>query len=51
MLNLSSFRFMTAVLQKVAEKHSSVVAVVGKGHVPGIKSYWEQEISVWKGLF
>jgi hypothetical protein len=25
--------------------------VVGKGHVPGIKSYWEQEISVWKGLF
>ncbi|XP_065866601.1 uncharacterized protein [Euphorbia lathyris] len=31
-------------LLKVARQHSSVVAVVGKGHLPGIKKYWKQPI-------
>lgn len=38
--------FMTAVLQKVAEDHSSIVAVVGRGHIPGITRYWDQDILV-----
>ncbi|KAH7331763.1 hypothetical protein KP509_20G049400 [Ceratopteris richardii] len=36
--------FMSAALQKVAEQHSSVVAVVGRGHISGIAKYWGQDI-------
>jgi pheromone shutdown protein TraB len=37
---------MSSKLLKVAREHSSVVAVVGKGHVAGIKKHWEQPIQV-----
>ncbi|OAY64863.1 Uncharacterized protein ACMD2_13949 [Ananas comosus] len=36
--------YMSSKLLKVASEHSSVVAVVGKGHLPGIKKYWKQPI-------
>lgn len=39
-------QFMSSMLLKVAREHSSVVAVVGKGHLPGIKKNWEQPIEV-----
>ncbi|KAI5058947.1 hypothetical protein GOP47_0025266 [Adiantum capillus-veneris] len=38
--------FMTAALQKIAEHHSSIVAVVGRGHVAGITKYWGQDIPI-----
>ncbi|KAF0927073.1 hypothetical protein E2562_029832 [Oryza meyeriana var. granulata] len=38
--------FMSSKLLKVAREHSSVVAVVGKGHVSGIKKNWEQPIEI-----
>lgn len=38
--------FMASKLLQVASDHSSVVAVVGKGHLPGIKKYWKQPIEV-----
>ncbi|RWR84368.1 traB domain-containing protein [Cinnamomum micranthum f. kanehirae] len=41
--------YMSSTLLKVASKHSSVVAVVGKGHLLGIKKHWKQPIEV-KGL-
>lgn len=39
-------RFMSSMLLKVAREHNSVVAVVGKGHLPGIKKNWKQHIEV-----
>ncbi|KAL3322746.1 hypothetical protein AABB24_040040, partial [Solanum stoloniferum] len=39
-------QFMSSMLLKVAREHSSVVAVVGKGHLPGIKKNWKQPIEV-----
>ncbi|RWW82478.1 hypothetical protein BHE74_00009060 [Ensete ventricosum] len=39
-------RYMSSTLLKVAREHSSVVAVVGKGHLSGIKKKWEQPIEV-----
>ncbi|KAH0707794.1 traB domain-containing protein [Solanum tuberosum] len=39
-------QFMSSMLIKVAREHSSVVAVVGKGHLPGIKKNWKQPIEV-----
>ncbi|WMV59764.1 hypothetical protein MTR67_053149 [Solanum verrucosum] len=45
-LPLSLCRFMSSMLIKVACEHSSVVAVVGKGHLPGIKKNWKQPIEV-----
>ncbi|XP_049356274.1 uncharacterized protein LOC125820891 [Solanum verrucosum] len=39
-------QFMSSMLIKVACEHSSVVAVVGKGHLPGIKKNWKQPIEV-----
>jgi pheromone shutdown protein TraB len=33
-------------LLKSAREYSSVVAVVGKGHVSGIKKNWQQPIQV-----
>lgn len=38
--------YMSSKLLKVAREHSSVVAVVGKGHVSGIKKSWQQPIEV-----
>lgn len=37
---------MSSSLLRVGRENSSVVAVVGKGHMQGIKKYWEQPISV-----
>lgn len=39
-------QFMSSMLLKVAREHNSVVAVVGKGHLPGIKNCWKQPIEV-----
>ncbi|KAG5596879.1 hypothetical protein H5410_038111 [Solanum commersonii] len=38
--------FMSSILLRVAGEHNSVVAVVGKGHLPGIKKNWKQPIEV-----
>ncbi|CAD5190316.1 unnamed protein product [Musa acuminata subsp. malaccensis] len=38
--------YMSSTLLKVAREHSSVVAVVGKGHLSGIKKNWEQPIEI-----
>ncbi|XP_073006138.1 uncharacterized protein [Typha latifolia] len=38
--------YMSSKLLKVANNHSSVVAVVGKGHLAGIKKHWKQPIEV-----
>lgn len=35
---------MSSTLLRIASEHSSVVAVVGKGHLQGIKKYWKQPI-------
>jgi len=37
---------MSSKLLKAAREHSSIVAVVGKGHVSGIKKNWQQPIQV-----
>ncbi|KAK7312733.1 hypothetical protein VNO77_36823 [Canavalia gladiata] len=39
-------QFMSSMLLKVASVNSSVVAVVGKGHLQGIKKHWKQPIVV-----
>ncbi|KAL9457571.1 hypothetical protein AB3S75_006588 [Citrus x aurantiifolia] len=39
-------QYMSSTLLKVATEHSSVVAVVGKGHLQGIKNYWKQPVPV-----
>ena len=39
---------MSASLLKIASGHSSVVAVVGKGHLQGIKKHWQQPVVVGK---
>ncbi|XP_002441332.2 traB domain-containing protein [Sorghum bicolor] len=38
--------YMSSMLLKSAREYSSVVAVVGKGHVAGIKKNWQQPIQV-----
>ncbi|KAK9155859.1 hypothetical protein Sjap_003339 [Stephania japonica] len=37
-------RYMSSTLIQVAQEHASVVAVVGKGHVQGIKKHWKQPV-------
>ena len=37
---------MSYTLLKVASENSLVVAVVGKGHLQGIKRHWKQPIEV-----
>jgi pheromone shutdown protein TraB len=37
---------MSRKLWDAAREHSSVVAVVGQEHLPGIKRYWAQPIEV-----
>ncbi|XP_057802002.1 uncharacterized protein LOC131017309 isoform X2 [Salvia miltiorrhiza] len=38
--------YMSAKILDVARKHKSVVAVVGKAHVPGIQKNWKQPVDV-----
>eukprot|EP00216_Chloropicon_sp_CCMP2111_P006553 CAMPEP_0198240976 /NCGR_PEP_ID=MMETSP1446-20131203/5941_1 /TAXON_ID=1461542 ORGANISM="Unidentified sp, Strain CCMP2111" /NCGR_SAMPLE_ID=MMETSP1446 /ASSEMBLY_ACC=CAM_ASM_001112 /LENGTH=324 /DNA_ID=CAMNT_0043923773 /DNA_START=236 /DNA_END=1210 /DNA_ORIENTATION=+ len=38
--------YITYHLRAISEKYSPVVAVVGAGHVPGIKQYWSDEIDI-----
>jgi pheromone shutdown protein TraB len=40
------FRYMAYQLLRIASEHSSVVAVVGRGHLQGIKKNWNQTINV-----
>jgi pheromone shutdown protein TraB len=37
---------MSSILLRIAKEHTLVVAVIGKGHLQGIKKYWEQPIEV-----
>ena len=37
---------MSSVLQNIASGHNSIVAVVGKGHLQGIKKHWKQPVVV-----
>ncbi|KAB5548376.1 hypothetical protein DKX38_011782 [Salix brachista] len=39
-------RYMSSILLRIAKEHTSVVAVIGKGHLQGIKKYWEQPIQL-----
>ncbi|KAK9284252.1 hypothetical protein L1049_023421 [Liquidambar formosana] len=39
-------QYMSSTLLRVASEHSSVVAVVGKGHLQGIKKHWQQPVEV-----
>ncbi|KAL4348796.1 hypothetical protein GQ457_17G023630 [Hibiscus cannabinus] len=39
-------QYMSYGLLRTARKHSSVVAVVGRGHLPGIRKYWKQPVSI-----
>ncbi|GJS04702.1 TraB domain-containing protein [Tanacetum coccineum] len=43
-------QYMSSSLLKVARENSSVVAVVGKGHLQGIQKYWKQPVEVRKLL-
>ncbi|XWS68504.1 hypothetical protein CRYUN_Cryun04dG0096300 [Craigia yunnanensis] len=39
-------QFMSSNLLRIGSEHSSVVAVVGKGHLQGIRKYWKQPVSI-----
>ncbi|KAJ6371901.1 hypothetical protein OIU77_002260 [Salix suchowensis] len=39
-------QYMSSTLLSIAKEHNSVVAVVGKGHLQGIKRHWEQHIEL-----
>ncbi|KAJ7948176.1 TraB domain-containing protein [Quillaja saponaria] len=39
-------QYMSSTLLRVASENSSVVAVVGKGHLEGIKKHWQKPIAV-----
>ncbi|KAL6135277.1 hypothetical protein ACLB2K_067505 [Fragaria x ananassa] len=39
-------QYMSSTLLRIAQEHNSVVAVVGKGHLQGIKKHWEQPVVV-----
>ncbi|XP_058210664.1 uncharacterized protein LOC131323061 [Rhododendron vialii] len=39
-------QYMSTTLEEVAGKYSSVVAVVGKGHLQGIMKYWKQPVEL-----
>ncbi|XP_031251315.1 traB domain-containing protein-like isoform X2 [Pistacia vera] len=38
-------KYMSSTLLRVASEHNSVVAVVGRGHLQGIKKHWKQPVS------
>ena len=37
---------MSSMLLRLASENSSVVAVVGKGHLQGIRNHWKQPVVV-----
>uniref|UniRef100_A0A2P2K0H0 TraB domain-containing protein-like n=2 Tax=Rhizophora mucronata TaxID=61149 RepID=A0A2P2K0H0_RHIMU len=37
-------QYMSSMLVRAAREHTSVVAVVGKGHLQGIKKHWRQPV-------
>jgi len=37
---------MSSTLLRIAKEHTSVVAVVGKGHLQGIKKHWGHPFEV-----
>ncbi|CAN0896985.1 TraB domain-containing protein [Linum grandiflorum] len=39
-------QYMSSMLHRYASEHSSVVAVVGRGHLRGIQKHWEQPVSM-----
>ncbi|GKB86563.1 retrovirus-related pol polyprotein from transposon TNT 1-94 [Tanacetum coccineum] len=39
-------QYMSSMLLSVASQHNSVVAVVGKGHLEGIKKHWQQPVAI-----
>ncbi|EXC23135.1 hypothetical protein L484_018266 [Morus notabilis] len=39
-------QYMSSSLLRIASEHNSVVAVVGKGHLQGIKKHWKQPVAV-----
>lgn len=39
-------RYMSSTLLEVAGENNSVVAVVGKGHLQGIKKHWQQPVEM-----
>ncbi|CAH2038864.1 unnamed protein product [Thlaspi arvense] len=39
-------QYMASTLLRVASEHSSVVAVIGRGHINGIKKNWKQPITM-----
>ncbi|KDP25863.1 hypothetical protein JCGZ_22893 [Jatropha curcas] len=39
-------QYMSSKLLRVASEHTSVVAVVGKGHLQGIKKHWKQPVQM-----
>lgn len=39
-------QYMSSTLLRVAKEHNLVVAVVGKGHLQGIKKNWEQPVEM-----
>ncbi|KAJ8763724.1 hypothetical protein K2173_003506 [Erythroxylum novogranatense] len=43
-LVLERDQYMSSQLLRVAIEHNSVVAVVGKGHLQGIKKHWKQPV-------
>ncbi|KAK8981736.1 hypothetical protein V6N11_028141 [Hibiscus sabdariffa] len=45
-LNDERNRYMSYTLLGVARKHSSIVAVVGRDHLHGIRKYWKQFVSI-----
>ncbi|CAI0460679.1 unnamed protein product [Linum tenue] len=41
-----TYRYMATMLHRYACEHSSVVAVIGRGHIQGIKKNWQQPVSM-----
>ncbi|KAG5242071.1 traB domain-containing protein [Salix suchowensis] len=39
-------QYMSSTLLRIAKEHSTVVAVVGKGHLQGIKKHWGQPVEL-----
>jgi pheromone shutdown protein TraB len=48
MINFTLYlsRYMSYTLLKVASESRTVVAVVGRGHLEGIKNNWKQPVNV-----
>ncbi|GJY26316.1 hypothetical protein Tco_0401042, partial [Tanacetum coccineum] len=44
--DVDTYRTFQLVILSVASQHNSVVAVVGKGHLEGIKKHWQQPVAI-----